>query len=211
MMKMTVESELNRLKKEIEDLKIYKNLIFETKDELKWIRKKFNMSQNKLAEEANITQPFIARIEKGEVSPSIETLQKMLKVIIKIKKSKLKAIDIATTIVDHVRKHQRISDAIKILDSKGYSQIVVLEKDSERIVGSLSVKRISELISEKGNSILKEIINDHYEKPFPTINRDDSLDVVKVLLKYNDAIIVLNDDSSLAGIITHSDFLKSKK
>ena len=49
--------------------------------ELQQLRKKVGLTQAELANSVGISQSLVARIEKGQVNPSISTLKRILKVI----------------------------------------------------------------------------------------------------------------------------------
>lgn len=48
---------------------------------IKYMREIANLSQIELAEKTGITQSTISHLEKGDISPSIATLQKIAKVL----------------------------------------------------------------------------------------------------------------------------------
>jgi transcriptional regulator with XRE-family HTH domain len=54
------------------------DFIAELPARLKWLREKTGMSQEKLATSIGVSRPFIALLESGSRSPSIEVLGKIL-------------------------------------------------------------------------------------------------------------------------------------
>lgn len=56
----------------------HQDFIAELPSRLKWLRTKAKLSQEKLAEAIGVSRPFIALIENGSRSPSIEVLGKIL-------------------------------------------------------------------------------------------------------------------------------------
>jgi len=56
--------------------------------ELKYLRKKFDLTQEQLAEKTGLSVDFIGMIERGERAPSFETIEKFAKVL-KVKISEL--------------------------------------------------------------------------------------------------------------------------
>lgn len=57
-------------------------------ENIKAARLDINMTQIEVAKKAEVSANYYARIERGEVNPSIETLEAILKVL-KIKSSKI--------------------------------------------------------------------------------------------------------------------------
>ncbi|TRO55262.1 helix-turn-helix domain-containing protein, partial [Candidatus Bathyarchaeota archaeon] len=49
--------------------------------ELQELRKQVGLTQSELAERVGISQSLVARIEKGQVNPSVSTLKRILNVI----------------------------------------------------------------------------------------------------------------------------------
>lgn len=56
----------------------HQDFIAELPARIKWLRTKAKLSQEKLAIEIGVSRPFIALIESGSRSPSIEILGKIL-------------------------------------------------------------------------------------------------------------------------------------
>jgi len=56
----------------------HRDFIAELPARIKWIRTKAKLSQEKLAEMIGVSRPFIALIESGSRSPSIDILGKIL-------------------------------------------------------------------------------------------------------------------------------------
>ena len=90
--------------------------------ELQELRKKVGLTQAELADSVGISQSLVARIEKGQVNPSISTLKRILKVIEKQK-----------------QVHSSVGDLIKWKgqSSKLNPLIWVGPKDTVRRVSSL--------------------------------------------------------------------------
>lgn len=57
-------------------------------DNIKTIRKKIGLTQKQVAKKAGINTNYYARIERGEINPSFETIEKIVKAL-KIKSSKI--------------------------------------------------------------------------------------------------------------------------
>ncbi|NHI90955.1 MAG: helix-turn-helix domain-containing protein [Candidatus Lokiarchaeota archaeon] len=177
-----------------------------TPDELKKLRKEANLTQSELANIANVSQSLIARIENNTIDPRISTLKKILNAIYDSKENKKKAIDFAIKKVITVSDQDNISNATDIMNKKGISQLIVLDKN-QNIIGSIREKSITKKLLEKGEEILKQKIIDQIDESLPEISANASLDEIKSLVIENDAVVlVLNGE--IKGIITKADIIK---
>ncbi|MFX1442951.1 MAG: CBS domain-containing protein [Promethearchaeota archaeon] len=180
-----------------------------TPSELKRLRKEANLTQKELAKLANVSQPLIARIEKGPeegIDPRVSTLKKILKALLEAKENKQKVIDFATKKVITLSEHEKISKAATIISEKGISQLIILDKD-QKIIGSIREKSITRKLFEYGNTFLNEKIINNLDPTFPEISFETPLDEIKALLLENDALVLI-DKGKLAGIVTKADIIK---
>lgn len=177
-----------------------------TPEELRKLRKDANLTQKELADLAHVSQSLIARIEKRGVDPRVSTLRKILNALIQVKENRQKIIDFATKNVIKISPQKNLSDAAMIINEKGISQLVVIDKNN-KIIGSLREKSLTQKLLEYGNSILNEKIENHLNESFPEISVSTPLDEIKSLLLDNDALILINK-GDLAGIVTKADIIK---
>lgn len=86
---------------------------------IKKLRKLHNISQERLADKANLTQQHISRIEQGTNTPSIETL-------IKLSEALRVSIDVMVNTNDNVtnRRDIIILEKIKILNDNNKNKVL---------------------------------------------------------------------------------------
>jgi len=86
---------------------------------IKKLRKLHNISQERLADKANLTQQHISRIEQGTNTPSIETL-------IKLSEALRVSIDVMVNTNDNVtnRRDIIILEKIKILNENNKNKVL---------------------------------------------------------------------------------------
>ena len=79
-----------------------------TIDELKKMRKKVGLTQTALAENAGVSQPLIARIESGDLNPTLSTINKIFDAIKNHEASGTRAKDIMTKRIISINKKDTI-------------------------------------------------------------------------------------------------------
>ena len=177
-----------------------------TPEELRKLRKEANLTQSDLAKLANVSQSLIARIENKTIDPRVSTLKKIINAILKANESKQKVMDIAVKNVITIKDNDFLSNAAKIMNENGISQLIVLNENNN-IVGSIREKSITGRLLEKGEEILKEKVLAHLDESFPEISASASLDEIKPLFLDNDAIVLISK-GKIMGIITKADIIK---
>ncbi|MFO8017672.1 MAG: CBS domain-containing protein [Promethearchaeia archaeon] len=176
--------------------------------ELKKLRKQLGISQTDLAEELNIPQSSISRIETGRIDPPYSKVKLVYNFLIgkKIEKNKIKktAENIMTEEIVSIGIESTITEAIELMNKHQISQLPILE--SNQNLGSLTAKRIQKYIAEHPD--LSNISIEHLkELPFPEIQKSWKISTVSQLLTNYPAVLVKEFDKYI-GIITDADFLK---
>jgi predicted transcriptional regulator len=170
---------------------------------IKKMREEAHLTQQQLADEVDITQAHIARIENEKVNPTLSTINKIIAVLQKNKKMKCK--ELASQKLILIRPDNSINQAIKLMKENDISQIPVMNNGN--CVGSINDKTIVRSMDRiSGTTEVKEIM----DEPFPVISCDDSVEVVKSLLEYHQAVLI-SDKGKIVGIITKSDLLSLLK
>lgn len=179
-------------------------------EKIKIIRKNLDLTQKELAAAIGVSQSIIAKIESKNVNPSYEIIKKIFDFFENMeKKNQKKASDIMNKKIIFVRKNDKISKAIELMKTHGYSQLPVF--DGDHSIGSISEAKIVEQISseESLDNVMKKRIEDAMEESFPIINEDTPISSISTLLQHSSAVIV-NKKGKISGIITKSDLLKIK-
>ncbi len=189
-----------------------------TPKELQALRKKVGLTQVELAERVGISQSLVARIEKGQVNPSVITLKRLLKVIeaqkqthstirdlLKWKRqsSKLNPL-IWISFEDTVRR------AVILMRRHGISQLPVLKGNTS--IGSISDGAIiKQLMAMDSQKVFVLSVREIMEPPFPTIDIRESVDsALSKIASGVEAVLVLDEDRPV-GIITKIDIIAFTK
>lgn len=176
--------------------------------EIRSLREKIGLTQTQLAEEAGVTQAYIAKIETGKVDPKISTLEKISKALQEAtSEEQLTAKQIMEKPIISAKPSDKIKKAIKLMESNDISQIPIIEKNTQ--TGSLTEETILHEIAtgEKLLKLVNKKVKKIMEDPFPTIGPKTDLDTIFHLLEHNPAILVLEKGNPV-GIITKADILQ---
>lgn len=177
-------------------------------EQIKKMRKNMELTQKELAAAINVSQSTIAKIEARSVSPSYDLIKKIFNFFDSVeKKNQTKARDIMNKKIIHANKDSKISRAVDLMKSYGYSQLPVISGNHS--VGSISEETVVSLISsgESLKKIMKKKIEEVMEDSFPVVSEDTPIIAVSALLQHTSAVIV-NKKGKISGIITKSDLLK---
>jgi len=169
--------------------------------EIKEIRKKFGLTQSELAKISGVSQSLIAKIEAGRIDPTYSKIRKIFETIESIgKKHELKAEEIMTKKIIHVRPQDDIKEAIKKMKRSNISQMPVIEDNKS--LGTVSESTILEAILNKKSNKIKDIMDDSA----PIVSKNTTITLVSNLLKFYPMVLV-SENGELKGIITKSDLL----
>jgi len=176
-----------------------------TPEDLKKKRIELGLTQSDLAKRAGVSQPLIARIEMNDVDPRLSTVGKIITALDEVKKEQqIVAKDIISSPVIHVLPAQPLEEAIMIMNSKGISQLPVIENGVP--VGSLSEGAVVKTIAVK-KSLSGMKVSDLMEESFPTVPQTASVLTVSHILERSPAVLVM-DKGVVTGVITKSDIMK---
>jgi len=176
--------------------------------EIRRIRKELGITQEELAERAGVTQAYIAKLESGKVDPRLSTFNRILQALLECKKAQLRAKDVMSSPVLSVKPYESVEKVIRIMNKHNISQIPVIA--GNKVVGSVTEKTLVR------RSLEYEDIYDHkvmeiMEEPFPIVNEDEDLEVVKYLLEEHPAVLVQDREGRIEGIITRVDIFRIGK
>ena len=177
-------------------------------DELRRMRKVIGLTQDELAQRADLSQSMIAKIETGSLNPTYEVIRKIYHVLKSFEyQDQTRAHEVMSPVIS-VEAGDSINQVLNLMKEKGISQVPVLSKNG-RNVGSVTEETMLELLL-RGES-LREIANnpveDIMEDVFPVVNRKFPLDAIISVLQYSPAVLV-KVKGRIRGIITKADLLK---
>jgi predicted transcriptional regulator len=185
-----------------------------TSKELQELRKKVGLTQAELAERVGISQSLVARIETGQVNPSIITLKRILKIIKEQKKIhstlgdllkwKGKASKLNPLI--WISPEDKVRRAVILMRRHGISQLPVLKGNSS--VGSISEGTIiRQLMSMESQKVFGLSVKEIMESPFPTIDIRGSVDTALAEISSGIEAILIVDEQRPVGILTKIDII----
>lgn len=179
--------------------------VIPSSDDIRRMRLAAGLTQKELARLAGVSQSLIARIEKGSVNPRMNTLKKILDAISKTSKTNETVEKIMTTPVISVHVDTPLSQIIDIMDSKGISQVPVLDRNN-RIVGMIYESTLVKLLRKK-KDLRKLIALDAIEPPPPQVPKETPVSLVESLLLIYPAILIVDKDG-VKGITTKIDLIR---
>ncbi len=185
--------------------------------ELQELRKQVGLTQSELAERVGISQSLVARIEKGQVNPSVSTLKRILNVIEEHKHTHSSLSDLLKwkgqsklNPLIWVGPEDSVRRAVILMRRHGISQLPVIKRN--KAIGSISegtiIKQLMVMDSQKVFSLsVQEIM----EPPFPTIDIRDKVETAFSKIAAGDEAVLVLDEDRPIGIITKIDVIAFTK
>ncbi len=174
-------------------------------EEIKIRRKRLGITQRELAEKAGVSQALIAKIEAGAVDPRYSTLKRIWEALQELEGERLTAEKVMNFPVKTVKPWEKVKEAVSIMMRYGYSQVPVVDKG---VVGNLDEERVVKALGELGEEVLEKEIEEIMGPPLPTIPPTASIHLVEAMLSETPAILVVDKQGKLIGIITRADLLR---
>lgn len=175
--------------------------------EIKPRRISAGLTQSQLAYLSGVSQSLIAKIEAGNIEPSYGKAKKLFDCLAQLyAKQEQQAQNMMTKPVVFVEAKESLKKAIRTLEKHGFSQLPVLSMGKQ--VGSISEKSVlAKINSVPGIDVEKASAEEAMEEALPTIQPNTPESVVRQLLNFNPAVLVVKN-GKIAGIVTKSDLLK---
>ncbi len=171
------------------------------------IRKELGITQEELAKKAGVTQAYIAKLESGKVDPRLSTFNRILQALLDCKKAIPRAKDIMSSPVISVKPYEKVETVIRLMSSHNISQVPVIS--GNKVVGSVTERSLVRRSLEYEDIYEKKVL-EVMDEPFPIVNEDEDLEVVKYLLEEHPAVLVQDKTGKIVGIITRVDIFKGK-
>lgn len=170
----------------------------EVRERITTRRNQLGLTQQELAEVAEVSQSFIAKLEQGRNTPNYAAVARVYNALEKREEGDERtAGELMSSYVVSVRSDDTVNHATSLMKTRNYSQLPVI--DDNRCVGSVTLKTLLDLESD-------EEIGDHVEPAFPEVQESAGKDAVAELLQTTDAVLVRRNNS-IRGIITATDLL----
>lgn len=176
--------------------------------ELRAKRTELGLTQKEVADRAGISQPLVARIEKGGVDPRLSTLNKLVDVLNSAATEQLPlAKDLIEGGIASVAPNETVRRAVQMMRDKGFSQIPVLERGKP--VGLVSTDDLIDRVqqSDDPKALGRRAVSGIMTPPPPVVAGDTHFSIVEGLLARNPAVLV-QEEGRFVGIITKADLLR---
>ncbi|MDY6774480.1 MAG: CBS domain-containing protein [Halobacteria archaeon] len=178
-----------------------------TPERLRETRKSLGLTQDELAEMADVSQPLIARIENDDVDPRFSTLRRIIDVLESVEEEQnvkgesVTAEDLMTTGIISVSPDDTVKEVVDTLQETGYSQLPVIEDDVP--VGSVTDALIAHARSEIDDLPDAEV-SEVMDESFPTVSPNVDVDTLSSFLDGASAVLVTTE-GCVEGIVTDAD------
>ena len=174
-------------------------------EEIKRLRRKYNLSQKDLAFRSGVSQSLIAKVEAGKVEPTYSKTVQLFNALEELRqKDELKAQDVMSNKVTTVDVDDSILEIIQIMKKGSISQIPVLSNGN--ICGLITESTILEKMLENSGKISHLKAKDLMEYTPPIVPKNLSLQPILSLLQ-SSSLVLVTDKGNLQGIICKSDVL----
>ena len=183
---------------------------FPPASDIRRMRKAMDVTQTELAKQSGVSQSTIAKIERGRISASYDTVVKLFETLDEMTKGgkhDVTAADVASKDIVSVQSTDRVRVASELMRTAGFSQLPVLKGDTP--VGSISERSIFEKIrSGKTMDDIKDApISTIMDDSFPVVNESTPMSSVTAMMSDCNAVLVARK-GKLVGMITKADILK---
>ncbi|MFX0079135.1 MAG: helix-turn-helix domain-containing protein [Candidatus Hermodarchaeota archaeon] len=185
-----------------------------TPKELQELRKKVGLTQEELAARVGISQSLVARIEKGQVNPSIITLKRILSAIedqeqVSPSIRKLLQWKGQTTKMQQligVSPDDKVRRAVILMRLHGISQLPVIKRSKS--IGCISEGTIlRKLMVMDSQKVFSLSVNEIMEEPFPSIDISESVELAFSKIASGVEVLLIEDQGRPVGIITKIDII----
>lgn len=185
-----------------------------TPKELQELRKKVGLTQEELATRVGISQSLVARIENGQVNPSIITLKRILSVIEDQKQGAPSLRDLLkwkgqTTKMQQligISPDDKVRRAVILMRRHGISQLPVIKQNkSVGCIGESTILR--KLMVMDSQKVFSLSVHELMEEPFPSIDINESVEIAFSKIASGIEALLIVDQGRPVGIITKIDII----
>lgn len=178
--------------------------------DIRRIRVEMGVTQSELAARSGVSQGTIAKIERGKVSASYETVVALFESLESMSKAIGKgktAIDVCSKEVVSLQSDQTIKYAADMMGETGYSQFPVFRGNMP--VGSISERDIFDLISSEKSidDVYGMTISMVMGESFPVVPDTTPITSVAGIMSNSNAVLV-SSKGVIVGVLTKADILK---
>lgn len=181
-----------------------------TPEDLRRWRQTLGLTQAEVARRAGVSQPLIARIEKGTVDPRLSTLRSVVQALSTAERGAVRLRDVMTAPVVTVKATDPVHLAIEVMRKHGFSQLPVVHKGTP--VGSLHERHIVHwLHGARDPAALHALpVRDLMGPGFPTVGPETAVEHVYGMLDEHSAVLVV-ERGRLLGLVARSNLLPTAR
>ena len=178
--------------------------------DIRKIRTAMDVTQAELAASSGVSQSTIAKIERGKISASYDTVVALFEALDAMKQEVgkgLTAADVCSRDVISVQSDDPIHKASTLMRETGYSQLPVFKGNTP--VGSLSERDISTTLG-KGipmDELNRMSVSMIMNESFPVVADTTPVATINLMMNSCNAILV-SEKGEIKGMITNADMLK---
>jgi predicted transcriptional regulator len=177
-----------------------------TPEDLRRWRQALGLTQAEVARRAGVSQPLIARIERGSVDPRLSTLRSIVRAMASAERDAVRLKEVMSSPVVTVKATDPVAKAIEVMREHGFSQVPVVHKGLP--VGSISERVIVHRLHESRNpqALSAMQVRELMGPSFPMVDPDTPVDTVYGMLEEHNAVLVL-ERGRLLGLVARSNLL----
>ncbi|MBI2112621.1 CBS domain-containing protein [Candidatus Woesearchaeota archaeon] len=174
-------------------------------EEIKKLRKKYEINQKELASRAGVSQSLIAKIEAGTVEPTYSKAQRIFQALEELReKQEPKAKEIMKTKIIFAHPKELVKEIIRQMKTKGISQMPVQDKGV--ILGIITEGLILKHIADYPEKLSHLTAEDVMGETPPIVSPKTGLKLLLELLK-DYTIVLVAEKGHIQGIISKADVL----
>ena len=163
------------------------------------------LTQAELAQDAGVSQSLVAKLERGRLNPSYETVRRIVAALDeRERREEPRASELMRQSPVAAEPQERLGTALDRMKRGGYSQLPVVDKGTP--VGSLSERILLDRLEsgEPMEQIRRRDVQSVMGPSFPMVDPAAPRRVLVELLRDNDAVLVVRR-GRLVGVVTKSD------
>lgn len=174
--------------------------------EIRKRRRSLGISLGELARAVGRSDATISRIERGQIRPSYELVQRIVRYLEELESHAtppLRSGDVMKRDVTTVDGVTLVGEAARVMEKGGFSQLPVVE--SGRVTGAVSESSLLRALAQPTGRRLR--VRDVQEEAYPQVGENFPADLLASILTRYPAVLVLNR-GELRGIVTRIDLIR---
>ncbi len=162
-------------------------------------RRALGMTQRSLAKAAGCSQSYLAKVERGKVTPNYLLAGRLFQILdAEERRGERTVADLMHAPVKWFNKSDAVADASKAAKEMGVSQFPILLRDNP--VGSVTTKQ---MLGVDATVQLGQIMG----PALPSVDPTTSVNAVRPLLREEQPAVIVLDKGKIVGIVTAEDLL----